>query len=374
VAVAGLTVLAAVGGQIDRDIQGFREGTLRRAALTVDLRGALKNTEIVSLEYALIENEPRRVKLRAKLSGTLLPTVNAALVATEGELGESSGSDTPAPLRRISSDWQLYLERYGPALLAADAAGEQGAAVKIRSLLDGSIADAELLADSEAAHAATELQNASAAADSVRTRLIVVALIAGLIASGIAIALTRSIVRRARHYSRFAVAVAAGSYGERVKVRGNDELTDLGELLNRMTEHRDVEQTRETQRLDFTDAMQLTGSEGEAHRLLKQSPGALDPRQCCDRPEPQQQRRPTRADDHARGCGSHLRDSERRAAARLPRRAKRPRPPFHGRGRLAGVQDLRSGGRERMPAASGRRRGDRRGAGAARPRPPRNRD
>ena len=36
-----------------------------------------------------------------------------------------------------------------------------------------------------------------------------------------------------------------------------------------MTEHRDDEQTREAQRLDFTDAMQLTGSESETHSLLK---------------------------------------------------------------------------------------------------------
>ena len=61
VAVAGLTVMAALGvGRIDRDIREFQDGTFRRAALTVDLRSALKNTEIMSLEYALVENEPRR--------------------------------------------------------------------------------------------------------------------------------------------------------------------------------------------------------------------------------------------------------------------------------------------------------------------------
>jgi diguanylate cyclase (GGDEF)-like protein len=269
-AVAGLTVMAALGvGRIDRDIRDFHDGTFRHAALTVDLRGALKNTEIVSLEYALIENEPRLEKLRAKLFGTLIPAVNEALVGTEGTLGETHRSDARAPLRRLRRDWQLYLETAGPALLAADAAGEQAAAVKIRSILDRAIADAELLADSDAVQATNEIERASAAADSIRRRLIFLALIAGVIATGIAILLTRSIVRRTRHYSRFAAAVAAGSYGERVKLHGNDELTDLGELLNRMTEHRDAEQTREAQRLDFTDAMQLTGNEGEAHSLLK---------------------------------------------------------------------------------------------------------
>jgi diguanylate cyclase (GGDEF)-like protein len=269
--VAGLTVMAAMGvARIDRDIREFHDGTFRHAALTVELRGTLKNTEIVSLEYALIEDEQRRAELREKLSGTLVPAVNASLIATEAALGEDSEPNpSQAPLRRLRRDWQLYLERHGPALLAADAAGEQAAAVKIRALLDRTIADAELIASSEAEQAELAIQDASTDADAIRTRLIVVALIAGLFATGIAIALTQNIVRRTRHYSRFAAAVAAGGYGKRVKLRGNDELTDLGGLLNRMTEHRDAEQTRERQRADFTDAMQLTGSESEAHGLLK---------------------------------------------------------------------------------------------------------
>jgi len=99
--------------------------------------------------------------------------------------------------------------------------------------------------------------------------LILAALIAGLIGTAIATVLTRSIVIRTHAYSRFATAVASGSYGERVALRGNDELTELGGLLNRMTEHRDAEQTQGRQRSEFTEAMQLTGSESEAHNLLK---------------------------------------------------------------------------------------------------------
>lgn len=172
-AVAGLTVMAALGvGRIDRDIRDFHDGTFRHAALTVDLRGALKNTEIVSLEYALIENEPRREKPRAKLAGTLIPAVNEALVGTEDALGKAHGSDAQAPLRRLRRDWQLYPETAGPALLAADAAGEQAAAVRIRSILDRTIDDAELLAGGEAAQATDEIQRASAVADSIRRRLI----------------------------------------------------------------------------------------------------------------------------------------------------------------------------------------------------------
>lgn len=92
---------------------------------------------------------------------------------------------------------------------------------------------------------------------------------AGFIDAGVAILLTRSIVRRTHRYSQFAADIAAGDYGERVQLSGNDELTELGGLLNRMVEHRDAEQAQGRQRSEFTEAMQLTGSESEAHDLLK---------------------------------------------------------------------------------------------------------
>jgi diguanylate cyclase (GGDEF)-like protein len=271
-AIAGLTVMAASGvGRIDREIHSFDEGTFRHSALTAKLRGALKDTEIASLEYALIENEPRREELRARLAGTLIPAVGAALGATEAAVAaEPDHSGIQTPLRRLRADWQRYLERYGPALQVADADEEQAAAVKIRSLLDRSIGDAELIADTEAAEATAAIRAVGEQADAIRKRLIIAALVAGIIGIGVASMLTRSIVRRTRDYSRFASAVASGRYGDRVKVRGNDELTELGSLLNRMTEHRDAEQREGRLRSEFTDAMQLTGNESEAHTLLKQ--------------------------------------------------------------------------------------------------------
>jgi diguanylate cyclase (GGDEF)-like protein len=270
-AVAVVAVIGALGvGRVDRNIQSFYSGTFSHAELTVELRGALRETEIASLEYALIENQTRRTQLEEQLAGTLVPKVNAALTATETELVASSEHpEEMAALQRLRSNWQLYLERYGPALFQASFAGEQSAAVDIRRILNRLIADATIIAESEATEAASAIEAASALADSTRSQLIGVALIAGLIATAIAALLARSIVHRTRDYSRFATGVAAGSYGNRVRLRGNDELTDLGGLLNRMVEHRDAEQTQGRQRSEFTEAMQLTGSESEAHDLLK---------------------------------------------------------------------------------------------------------
>lgn len=271
VAVATVTVIGAQGvGRIDRDIKDFYSGTFNRAALTVELRGQLKSTEIVSLEYALIENALRRQMLEEKLSGTIVPAVTASLAATSAELERGAASaEQQAALRRLNANWQVYLERLGPALFDANLDGEQAAAERIRKILDELIIDAEILSQSEAGQAAETIEDTSALADSTRTTLIVAALIAGLIGTMIATVLTRSIARRTRHYSRFAGQVAAGSYGDRAKVEGNDELTELGGLLNRMVEHREAEQAQGLQRTEFTEAMQLTGSEREAHDLLK---------------------------------------------------------------------------------------------------------
>lgn len=270
-AAVSVAVIGTVGvTRIDHRIETFYAGTFRHAALTVDLRAALRSTELASLEYALVEDARRRAKLKAELAGTFIPTVSSTLTEAEAQFTESSEhADQLAPLTRMRSNWQDYLQRYGPALFAANRSEEQAAAEKIRTVLNSLIADATLIADHEAAHAAAAIEEMSALADRVRFRLILATLVAGLIGIGIAAWLARSIVRRTHEYSTFAAGIAAGRFGERVDPRGNDELTDLGGLLNLMVEYRDAEQTQAHQHSEFTEAMQLTGSEGEAHNLLK---------------------------------------------------------------------------------------------------------
>ena len=81
--------------------------------------------------------------------------------------------------------------------------------------------------------------------------------------------LTRSIVPRARGYSRFAAEVAKGSTEQRLEPAGHDELTELGLLLNKMVDHREREEQQLDQQTEFSEAMQMTESEQEAYGLLK---------------------------------------------------------------------------------------------------------
>lgn len=265
-AVASVGILGI--GRVDQRIQAFYDGSYSDAAVTVELRGALKSLQNASLEYALVEDGRRRRELETSINGALVPAVDQALAKGEKDSGEE-GTEAQEALTGLQKNWQLYLERYGPALFAANADGEQAAATKINALLQQLIADARIMAEEDAEAAGNAIQATSAFADSLRVGLMVATAIALLMALGIALLLTRRLVLRTREYSRFAAAVATGSFGERLELRGNDELTDLGELLNRMVDHRDAEQTQGVQRSEFTEAMQLTGSESDAHHLLK---------------------------------------------------------------------------------------------------------
>lgn len=81
--------------------------------------------------------------------------------------------------------------------------------------------------------------------------------------------LIRAFVPRIRDYSSFADDVASGDTTRRIHPAGNDELSDLGRTLNRMVERRELERERERQQSEFTETLQVTETEEEAHEMLR---------------------------------------------------------------------------------------------------------
>jgi diguanylate cyclase (GGDEF)-like protein len=63
--------------------------------------------------------------------------------------------------------------------------------------------------------------------------------------------------------------VASGDLSTQLAPTGSDELSDLGRALDEMVRKRRVERDYDATQFEFTQAMQLTESEGEAHELLK---------------------------------------------------------------------------------------------------------
>jgi diguanylate cyclase (GGDEF)-like protein len=77
------------------------------------------------------------------------------------------------------------------------------------------------------------------------------------------------VLTRTLAYSAFAHSVSEGDFTKHLVPRGNDELDQLGTILERLARRREDAEHYDDQKLEFTDALQLTESESEAHELLK---------------------------------------------------------------------------------------------------------
>jgi diguanylate cyclase (GGDEF)-like protein len=90
-----------------------------------------------------------------------------------------------------------------------------------------------------------------------------------LLGVGVTVWLIRSVVVRVREYSGFSARVAAGELNTRTRPRGRDELTELGWALNDMVAQGEAARSYEEGQGEFTEALQVTEAEDEAHGLLK---------------------------------------------------------------------------------------------------------
>jgi diguanylate cyclase (GGDEF)-like protein len=113
-----------------------------------------------------------------------------------------------------------------------------------------------------------------------RAVALAVALLSGIAGLLTVVLLVRRVATRVREYAVFAGRVADGNLAMRLQPRGRDELAGLALSLNAMVEELSIAAEQRNQvRVDdrayrasqdaFSDAMQVTASEPEAHGLLK---------------------------------------------------------------------------------------------------------
>jgi diguanylate cyclase (GGDEF)-like protein len=101
-------------------------------------------------------------------------------------------------------------------------------------------------------------------------RLVVTSVAFSLFLAGAGILwLIRTLVPRIQHYSAFATAVAEGRPAAMLSPSGRDELAELGHALNAMVQQREQLSRYERSQAEFTDTLQITESEEEAHELLQ---------------------------------------------------------------------------------------------------------
>jgi diguanylate cyclase (GGDEF)-like protein len=174
---------------------------------------------------------------------------------------------------RLQSDWHqvlVYTQSHDFQTAASGpSAGDLAVSTRLENLakpLRAVVTEIDAAEEQQAEEARTEAQATYARSLFLLRMIVLAGVLAGATA---ALWLTRDVVRRVRAYSTFAARVAAGDLETRTDPRGRDELTDLGEALNTMVSQRESARDYEVTQSEFTDALQVTETEEEAHALLK---------------------------------------------------------------------------------------------------------
>jgi diguanylate cyclase (GGDEF)-like protein len=118
-------------------------------------------------------------------------------------------------------------------------------------------------------HAHADLMRAQQDASQALRNVVVIVGIALLTAVGAVLLIVRDVVPRVRRYSSFARDVAAGEMSGRLDPRGADELSELGRVLDDLVSRRSEEIEYARAQSEFSEALQVTSGEEEAHLLLK---------------------------------------------------------------------------------------------------------
>jgi diguanylate cyclase (GGDEF)-like protein len=265
---------------------GVRSLTSMKARLDTVYSDALSSARTVgqlttSIEEAeevsrllVAETHPSEIEdISAELRGEVMPGVQRD-IDTMHELA-TGGSDTSdlAITDQLQTEWQRFLAFAGSREFLVAARGPSPSDPAVSAHLENR---AQALRSLVGQIDAAEVQQANEARDEALSTyarslfelrlFVILGLVAG---AGATLWLSRDVVRRVRAYSTFAALVAGGDLETRTDPRGHDELTDLGETLNTMVAQRASARDYEVTQSEFTDALQVTETEEEAHGLIK---------------------------------------------------------------------------------------------------------
>ena len=274
--VASVCVIGAIGvSRMNEQVTELYDHGYRHTLASARLSRALSAVEVAAMRAVLTDNRQVVERVGAQLDRRLLPALDTALVRLRVALSTDREGHELGAVRDVNRGLEEFERlRAGGALEFQEETEAVGArkdrlAAVISALFDRIVARADALVELEASEARSISERAGADHRDTLVLLIGGSLVALLGTLGVIAWLTRSIVPRARGYSRFAAEVAKGSTEQRLEPAGQDELTELGLLLNKMVDHREREAHQLDQQTEFSEAMQMTESEQEAYGLLK---------------------------------------------------------------------------------------------------------
>ncbi|MDP9301402.1 MAG: diguanylate cyclase [Actinomycetota bacterium] len=265
----GVHALTSMKERLDAVYEDSLNSTRTVGQLSTAIRDAEETSRLLVADTQSSSIETTTAELRDKV----MPTVQRKIDLLRVLAARDSTGEDLALAEQLQSEWQRFLAYTQSQTFLAAASGpsksDSGVSIRVEGLARslGSLVGQIDATEAEQANNARDEAQATFASSLFLLRVfVIVGLSAGVTAT---LWLTRDVVRRVRAYSSFAARVAAGDLESRTDPRGHDELTDLGKTLNRMVTQRASARDYEVTQAEFTDALQMTETEEEAHGLLK---------------------------------------------------------------------------------------------------------
>jgi diguanylate cyclase (GGDEF)-like protein len=270
VLVVCLTGMAAAGFAGLRSARNslntlYEENVVKTREAT-DLVAHLDDAAQSVLESLLAKGAAARRPLTNDLVSTLSPAIEVG-IANLLRLNTSYPDEERATVD-IAEDWGDFRKLWTNESLGRKGETRSAQATELTNAMDLVTTDADDLVHFEGDQAQLLHQRALSTYDaSVRSMILI--LVLGLLAGvGVVLWLIRGVLPRTLAYSRFAARIAQGDFSQRLDPSGADELAQLGRTLDDVAQRRQAEDRYDRTQLEFTDTLQLTGDEREAHDLL----------------------------------------------------------------------------------------------------------
>jgi diguanylate cyclase (GGDEF)-like protein len=283
--VAALLALAAIGLTAVRATRSATEGADRiesefaeRVRTDAALLAATENLDLAELRLRSVNpREAMRLERRiADSDAQLARTIGVAL--EPGKVRPAEG----AVVERVDRAYGAYIRRRAPLMRRDPPADPRTGAAMAERLRRSFTPLRAALTEYAGIHFAEADRNLRELREAGRARnwLLLAVLAFGVASLAAIVFVTRGIVARVRGYGIFARDVASGDLDVRLRPEGRDELTALAHSLNGMVEQlsgadrrrRDTEREEAAYRAGqdaFSEVLQVTESEREAHDLLK---------------------------------------------------------------------------------------------------------
>jgi diguanylate cyclase (GGDEF)-like protein len=243
------------------------------AVLTIEavdgLTDGLTNARDAALLMLATENTDAQQQIQRRLVVELSPQVEVAFAEARNRI-DAHELDETAQLDDMLAGWREFTGLIATGqLVQADAHLRSVAAAEVGAALDRVVVLGRGIAieEGEQAHAAYE----RALSERDRSLVLMAVVLLAALAAGVGAVmwLIRTVLPRTLAYSRFAARLADGDDAPMDEPAGNDEISQLGRVLQDMAARGRSRRLYEDTQLEFSETLQLTEDESEVHVILK---------------------------------------------------------------------------------------------------------